>query len=67
MSMNAMSKLSRLTNDRTKDASDLVRPTLLRNELQGRVYTVFWEDPSVLPFMAAGGDGIISVTNIAQV
>ncbi len=69
MSIDTMSKLSRLTNIiGTKDASnDLVRPTLLRNELQGREFIQFsGEDPSVLPFMAAGGDGIISVTaNIA--
>jgi len=69
MSIETMVNLAKLPNIvGVKDASnDLVRPSLLRNALQGRKFLQFsGEDPSQLPFMAAGGDGIISVTaNIA--
>ena len=69
MSIDTMVRLSKLPNIiGTKDASnDLVRPTLLRNALEGREFIqLSGEDPSLLPFMASGGDGIISVTaNIA--
>ena len=69
MSIDTMVNLAKLPNIvGVKDASnDLVRPSLLRNALQGRKFLQFsGEDPSQLPFMAAGGDGIISVTaNIA--
>ena len=65
MSVETMAELAKLPNIiGTKDASnDLVRPTLLRNALEGKEFIQFsGEDPSLLPFMAAGGDGIISVT-----
>ena len=69
MSIDTMVKLAKLPNIiGVKDASnDLVRPTLLRNALEGQEFIMFsGEDPSQLPFMASGGDGIISVTaNVA--
>jgi 4-hydroxy-tetrahydrodipicolinate synthase len=69
MSIETMVKLSKLSNIiGVKDASnDPVRPTLLRNALDGTNFIQFsGEDPSQLPFMASGGDGIISVTgNVA--
>ena len=69
MSIDIMVKLAKLPNIiGVKDASnDPVRPTLLRNALEGQEFIMFsGEDPSQLPFMASGGDGIISVTaNVA--
>jgi len=69
MSIDTMVKLAKLPNIiGVKDASnDPVRPTLLRNALEGQEFIMFsGEDPSQLPFMASGGDGIISVTaNVA--
>ena len=69
MSVETMVKLAKLTNIvGVKDASnDPIRPTLLRNALNGNNFIQFsGEDPSQLPFMASGGDGIISVTgNVA--
>ena len=69
MSIDTMVKLANLTNIiGVKDASnDTIRPTLLKNALEGKDFIQFsGEDPSQLPFMASGGDGIISVTaNIA--
>ena len=65
MSVETMAELAKLPNIiGTKDASnDLVRPTLLRNALEGKEFIQFsGEDPSLLPFMAAVADGIISVT-----
>ena len=65
----SMVKLAKLTNIvGVKDASnDPIRPTLLRNALNSNNFIQFsGEDPSQLPFMASGGDGIISVTgNVA--
>jgi len=57
-----MVKLSKLENIiGVKDAShDPIRPTLLKNALDGQKFIqLSGEDPSQLPFMAAGGDGII--------
>ena len=69
MSVETMVKLAKLTNIvGVKDASnDPIRPTLLRNALNSNNFIQFsGEDPSQLPFMASGGDGIISVTgNVA--
>ena len=69
MSIDTMVKLAKLPNIiGVKDASnDPIRPTLLRNALEGREFIMFsGEDPSQLPFMVSGGDGIISVTaNVA--
>jgi len=69
MSVDTMVRLAKLPNIiGVKDASnDPVRPTLLRNALEGQEFIMFsGEDPSQLPFMASGGDGIISVTaNVA--
>ena len=69
MSIDTMVELAKLPNIiGVKDASnDPVRPTLLKNALDGKKFIQFsGEDPSQLPFMACGGDGIISVTaNIA--
>lgn len=69
MSIDTMVELAKLPNIvGVKDASnDPIRPTLLRNALSGANFIQFsGEDPSQLPFMASGGDGIISVTgNIA--
>ena len=69
MSIETMVKLSKLPNIiGVKDASnDPIRPTLLKNALNDNNFIQFsGEDPSQLPFMASGGDGIISVTgNIA--
>jgi len=69
MSVETMVKLSKLENIiGVKDASnDPIRPTLLKNALDGKKFIqLSGEDPSQLPFMAAGGDGIISVTaNVA--
>ena len=69
MSIETMVKLAKLPNIiGVKDASnDPIRPTLLKNALDDNNFIQFsGEDPSQLPFMASGGDGIISVTgNIA--
>ena len=69
MSIETMVKLAKLPNIiGVKDASnDPIRPTLLKNALNDNNFIQFsGEDPSQLPFMASGGDGIISVTgNIA--
>ena len=69
MSIETMVKLAKLPNIiGVKDASnDPIRPTLLKNALNDNDFIQFsGEDPSQLPFMASGGDGIISVTgNIA--
>ena len=69
MSVDTMVKLAKLENIiGVKDASnDPIRPTLLKNALDGQEFIqLSGEDPSQLPFMAAGGDGIISVTaNVA--
>ena len=69
MTVETMVKLAKLENIiGVKDASnDPVRPTLLKNALEGQEFIqLSGEDPSQLPFMAAGGDGIISVTaNVA--
>ena len=69
MSVDTMVKLAKLENIiGVKDASnDSIRPTLLKNALDGLEFIQFsGEDPSQLPFMAAGGDGVISVTaNVA--
>ena len=69
MSIETMVKLAKLPNIiGVKDASnDPIRPTLLKNALNDDDFIQFsGEDPSQLPFMASGGDGIISVTgNIA--
>ena len=69
MSVETMVKLAKLENIiGVKDASnDPIRPTLLKNALDGQKFIqLSGEDPSQLPFMAAGGDGIISVTaNVA--
>ena len=69
MSVETMVRLAKLPNIAgVKDASnDPIRPTLLKNALNGKNFIQFsGEDPSQLPFMASGGDGIISVTgNIA--
>ncbi len=69
MSIDTMVRLAKLPNIiGVKDASnDPIRPTLLRNALNGINFIQFsGEDPSQLPFMASGGDGIISVTgNVA--
>ena len=69
MTVETMVKLAKLENIiGVKDASnDPIRPTLLKNALEGQEFIqLSGEDPSQLPFMAAGGDGIISVTaNVA--
>ena len=69
MTVETMVKLAKLENIiGVKDASnDSIRPTLLKNALDGQEFIqLSGEDPSQLPFMAAGGDGIISVTaNVA--
>ena len=69
MSIDTMVKLAKLPNIvGVKDASnDSIRPILLRNALNGQDFIQFsGEDPSLLSFIASGGDGIISVTaNVA--
>jgi 4-hydroxy-tetrahydrodipicolinate synthase len=69
MSIDTMIKLAKLPNIvGVKDASnDSIRPILLRNALNGQDFIQFsGEDPSLLSFIASGGDGIISVTaNVA--
>ena len=69
MSIETMVELAKLPNIiGVKDASnDPTRPTNLRIALDGLKFTQFsGEDPSQLGFMAAGGEGIISVTaNVA--
>jgi len=69
MSIKTMVELAKLKNIiGVKDASnDPIRPTNLRISLDGIDFVQFsGEDPSQLGFMAAGGDGIISVTaNVA--
>ena len=69
MSIETMVELAKLPNIiGVKDASnDPTRPTNLRIALDGLEFTQFsGEDPSQLGFMAAGGEGIISVTaNVA--
>ena len=69
MSVETMAALAKLPNIvGVKDASnDPTRPTNLKISLNGLDFIQFsGEDPSQLGFMAAGGDGIISVTaNVA--
>ena len=69
MSVETMADLAKLPNIvGVKDASnDPTRPTNLKISLNGLDFIQFsGEDPSQLGFMAAGGDGIISVTaNVA--
>ena len=69
MSVETMADLAKLPNIvGVKDAcNDPTRPTNLKISLNGLDFIQFsGEDPSQLGFMAAGGDGIISVTaNVA--
>jgi 4-hydroxy-tetrahydrodipicolinate synthase len=68
MSIDTMARLAKLPNIvGVKDATyDLARPVRTRIAIQKRFWQLSGEDASVVPFLAQGGDGCISVTaNIA--
>jgi len=68
MSVQTMARLAELPNIvGVKDAtSDLARPMLTRLAIDGEFNQLSGEDATIVPFLAGGGDGCISVTaNIA--